>query len=59
MELRDNIGIMPQEPFLFAGTLKDNIEIGVNIGKDKLIKLLAMTGLEELVRRSGEGENFK
>ena len=50
---------MPQEPFLFAGTLKDNIEIGVNIGKDKLIKLLAMTGLEELVRRSGEGENFQ
>lgn len=59
VELRDNIGIMPQEPFLFAGTLKDNIEIGVNIGKDKLIKLLAMTGLEELVRRSGEGENFQ
>ncbi len=59
VELRDNIGIMPQEPFLFAGTLKDNIEVGQNIGKDKLIKLLAMTGLEELVRRSGEGENFQ
>jgi ATP-binding cassette, subfamily C, bacterial LapB len=59
VELRDNIGIMPQEPFLFAGTLKDNIEIGKNIGKDKLVKLLAMTGLEELVKRSGEGENFQ
>lgn len=59
VELRDNIGIMPQEPFLFAGTLKDNIEIGQSIGKDKLIKLLAMTGLEELVKRSGEGENFQ
>jgi ATP-binding cassette, subfamily C, bacterial LapB len=59
VELRDNIGIMPQEPFLFAGTLKENIEIGKNIGKDMLIKLLAMTGLEELVRRSGEGENFQ
>jgi len=44
---------------LFAGTLKDNIEIGVNIGKERLIKLLAMTGLEELVKRSGEGENFQ
>lgn len=59
VELRDNIGIMPQEPFLFDGTLKENIEIGRNIGKDMLIKLLAMTGLEELVKRSGEGENFQ
>lgn len=59
VELRDNIGIMPQEPFLFDGTLKDNIEIGKNIGKDMLIKLLTMTGLEELVKRSGEGENFQ
>ena len=59
VELRSHIGIMPQEPFLFSGTLKENIEIGVNIGKDRLIKLLAMTGLEELVKRSGEGENFQ
>lgn len=59
VELRDNIGIMPQEPFLFDGTLKENIEIGKNIGKDMLIKLLRMTGLEELVKRSGEGENFQ
>lgn len=59
VELRSHIGIMPQEPFLFSGTLKENIEIGVNIGKGRLIKLLAMTGLEELVKRSGEGENFQ
>lgn len=59
VELRANIGIMPQEPFLFAGTLKENIEIGVSIGKERLIKLLAMTGLDELVKRSGEGENFQ
>jgi len=59
VELRHNIGIMPQEPFLFAGTLKENIEIGRSVGKDKLIKLLAMTGLEDLVKRSGEGENFQ
>lgn len=59
VELRDNIGVMPQEPFLFAGKLKENIEIGKNIGKDALVKLLAMTGLEDLVKRSGEGENFQ
>lgn len=59
VELRSHIGIMPQEPFLFAGTLKDNIEIGINIGKERLIKLLKMTGLDELVKRSGEGENFQ
>lgn len=50
---------MPQEPFLFAGTLKENIELGMSIGKERLIKLLAMTGLDELVKRSGEGENFQ
>lgn len=27
VELRSHIGIMPQEPFLFAGTLKENIEL--------------------------------
>lgn len=59
VELRAHIGIMPQEPFLFAGTLKENIELGVSIGKERLIKLLGMTGLEELVKRSGEGENFQ
>ena len=59
VELRDNIGIMPQEPFLFDGTLRANIEVGKTIGKDMLIKLLAMTGLEDLVKRSGEGENFQ
>lgn len=59
VELRAHIGIMPQEPFLFAGTLKDNIELGIRIGKERLIKLLAMTGLDELVKRSGEGENFQ
>lgn len=59
VELRSHIGIMPQEPFLFAGTLKENIELGMSIGKERLIKLLAMTGLDELVKRSGEGENFQ
>ena len=59
VELRNNIGVMPQEPFLFAGTLKENVEIGKNLGKEKLIQLLKMTGLEDLIKRSGEGENFQ
>jgi len=59
VELRSHIGIMPQEPFLFAGTLKDNIEIGINIGKERLIKLLKMTGLDELVSVQVRVKTFK
>lgn len=58
VELRESIGVMPQEPFIFAGTIKENIEIGRKIGKDALMTVLNKTGLSELIRRSGEGENF-
>jgi len=55
-ELRENIGIMTQEPYLFAGTLAENIELDKPIGKDNLIKLIKDTGLEELLKRSDKGE---
>lgn len=35
VELRQNIGVMPQEPFLFSGTLKENIELSNPISKEK------------------------
>ena len=59
VELRESIGVMPQEPFMFAGTIKENIEIGRKIGKDALVGLLQQIGLAELIKRSGEGENFQ
>ncbi len=58
MELRENIAVMPQEPYLFSGTLKENLELSRNISKEELSNLLSQTGLEELVKKSGMGDGF-
>lgn len=55
-ELRENIGVMSQEPYLFAGTLAENIEIDKPVGKERLIRLIQEIGLEELLKRSDKGE---
>jgi len=56
VEVRQNIGVMPQEPFLFSGTLKENIELSNPISKEKMMNLIKLTGLEELVKKSGQGD---
>ena len=59
VEIRQNIGVMPQEPFLFSGTLKENIELSTPISKEKLIELIKITGLEDLVKKSGQGDGLQ
>ena len=59
VELRQNIGVMPQEPFLFSGTLKENIELSNPISKEKMMNLIKLTGLEELVKKSGQGDSLQ
>jgi len=45
--LRDNIGYVEQEPFLFSDTIRENIVFGVNDVTDNDIeKTVAMAGLE-------------
>ncbi len=56
VELRQNIGVMPQEPFLFNGTLKENIEMTRPVSKEKMMELIKLTGLYNLVRKSGKGD---
>lgn len=56
VEIRQNIGVMTQEPFLFSGTLKENIELSNPISKEKMMELIKLTGLEELVKKSGQGD---
>lgn len=56
IEIRQNIGVMPQEPFLFSGTLKENIELSTPISKERLMQLIKLTGLEDLVKKSGQGD---
>ncbi|MFV0561537.1 ATP-binding cassette domain-containing protein [Malaciobacter mytili] len=59
VELRHNIGVMPQEPFLFSGTLKENIELSNPISKERMMQLIKITGLEELVKKSGQGDGLQ
>ncbi|SKB37866.1 type I secretion system permease/ATPase [Malaciobacter marinus] len=59
IELRQNIGVMPQEPFLFSGTLKENIELSHPISKERMMQLIKIIGLEELVKKSGQGDGLQ
>ena len=59
VEVRQNIGVMPQEPFLFSGTLKENIELSAPISKEKMSQVIKLTGLEDLVKKSGQGDSLQ
>lgn len=59
VELRDNIALMPQEPYIFSGTLKENLELSRNISKSEMNELLAKTGLSNLVRKAGSADDFQ
>lgn len=58
VEIRNNIGVMVQDPFLFNGTLKENIELSKPISKEKMMELITLTGLEDLVKKSGQGDGI-
>jgi ATP-binding cassette subfamily B protein len=54
--LRRQLGVVPQEPFLFAGTLRDNIAFGrPEATEEELRSTVAAVGLDELVARFPEG----
>ncbi|AGZ44605.1 ABC transporter ATP-binding protein [Actinoplanes friuliensis] len=54
--LRRQIGVVPQEPFLFAGTLRDNIAFARPTTTDAEVwAAVDAVGLRDLVERSPEG----
>ena len=56
--LRDNIGYVEQEPFLFSDTIRENIVFGVNDVTDNDIeKTVAMAGLERDIEIFPHGLN--
>mgnify|MGYP000125551205 CR=1 FL=1 len=59
VELRQNIGVMPQEPFLFSGSLKENIELSHPVSKNRLMEVIKQTGLEPLIKKSGQGDGLQ
>ena len=54
--LRRQIGVVPQEPFLFAGTLRDNIAFARPAATDAEVwAAVDAVGLRQLVERSPDG----
>lgn len=50
--LRSQLGVVPQEPFLFAGTIRDNISFAKpGAPDDEVWNAVHQVGLEELVHR--------
>lgn len=56
IDLRKAIGCVPQEPFLFMGTIKDNITIGEQyIADEELINVSKIAGLDEFLGKHEAG----
>jgi len=59
IEVRQSIGVMPQDPFMFAGTLAENIALSRSISKDEIARLIELTGLEALIKKGGVGDSLE
>ena len=56
VDLRKSMGIVPQEPFLFMGSIKDNITIGEQFVTDEeLLKVSRIAGLHEFLDKHEAG----
>jgi ATP-binding cassette, subfamily B, bacterial len=54
--LRRQLGVVPQEPFLFAGTMRDNVAFArPNATDDEIWEAVHRVGLTDLVERLPEG----
>ena len=54
--LRRQIGVVPQEPFLFAGPLRDNIRFAApDVSDDRVQEALRAVGLVDLIERLPDG----
>lgn len=54
--LRSQLGVVPQEPFLFNGTLRDNVAFSIPDAPDEDVKTAcAAVGLSDLVDRTPDG----
>ena len=54
--LRDQIGIVPQEPYLFSGTIRDNIKYGrLDASEEDMVEAATAAGVHDLITRLGQG----
>ncbi len=54
-QIRDHIAFMPQEAFLFSGTLEENILMGRDIKKDRLEQIIHVCDLSTTVKAMPKG----
>ncbi len=56
-ELHRSIGYVPQDPFFFSGTIRENILMGENDDVDQkhLKRIVEMSGLDLVMGQTGEG----
>jgi len=55
-DLRQSIGCVPQEPFLFMGTIKDNLTIGEQyVSDEELLRVSKVAGLDEFLGKHEAG----
>ncbi len=56
IDLRHAVGCVPQEPFLFMGTIKDNITIGEQyVADEELLKVSKIAGLDDFLGKHEAG----
>ena len=53
--LREMVAFMPQEPFLFSGTIRENILMGRSFSSDRLDHILSVCQLSETIRQMPDG----
>ncbi|MBU2711163.1 ABC transporter transmembrane domain-containing protein [Zooshikella harenae] len=53
--LHQFIGIVQQEPFLFSGTIRDNLSFGVTVDEDELNSAISAVGLQETLEQLPNG----
>lgn len=56
VDLRKAIGLVPQEPFLFMGTIKDNITVGEQYATDEeVVRASKISGLDDFIGKHESG----
>lgn len=54
--LHRQLGVVPQEPFLFAGSIRDNISFGrPDASSEEIAEAVSRVGLDELIERLPDG----
>jgi len=54
-DLRSQISFVPQEPFLFAGTIRENITSGTDVGESELLLAVEEAALKETIESFPRG----